>query len=127
MVYANGIKIDEQGNPTAWPTYGQYSLLDLLSMRIIRQPTVIMRRAIVSSLEGLNPSYHLLMDHHLWIRIAQVAQIIFVDEYWAGFRDHTQAKNTSQRLGFPIEARRIISEMSQSPELAVIIKQQAPS
>jgi len=123
MVYANGIKIDEAGTPVAWPKYGQYSLLDLLSMRIIHQPTVFMRREIVEAVGGLDPTYHLLMDHHLWIRIARVAPRVFVNEYWAGARDHAQAKNTSQRLDFAVEARRIINEMAQFPDVAELIKQ----
>ena len=123
MVYANGIGIDKGRNPIAWPKYGQYSLLDLLSMRIIHQPTVFMRRKIVESVRGLDPTYHLLMDHHLWIRIARLAPLVFVNEYWAGARRHSQAKNTVQRLGFAAEARRIINEMSQYPDVAELIKQ----
>jgi len=123
MVYANGIKIDEEGNPIAWPRYGQYSLLDLLSMHIIHQPTVFMCRESVESVQRLDPTYHFLLDHHLWIRLARTGSLVFVDEFWAGARDHSQAKNTSQRQGFVIEAGRIIDEMSQFPDVADLMRQ----
>ncbi|MCZ7574926.1 MAG: glycosyltransferase [Ardenticatenaceae bacterium] len=125
MVYANGIGIDSEGNQTDWPHYGQYSLLDLLCMHIIHQPTVFMRKEVVQAVGGLDPTYHLLMDHHLWSRIARIAPIFFVDEYWAAARRHAHAKNTTRRSDFAVEARRILGEMSQHPDVAELIKRHA--
>lgn len=123
LVYANWVGINADGDQTNWPHCRQYSLVDLLSMRIIPQPTVFMRRDVLQSVGGIDPTYHLLMDHHLWVRIARVAPILFVDEYWAGARHHAQAKNSTQRLGFTKEARRILAEMSLYPDTAALIKQ----
>lgn len=123
MVYANGVGIDSEGNQTDWPIYDQYSLIDLLAMRIIHQPTVFMQRKIVQMVSGLDPSYHLLMDHHLWIRIARKSPIFFVDQYWAGARRHALAKNSTRRSGFAVEARRILSEMSNYEDVASLIAQ----
>jgi len=123
MVYANGVGIDSGGGQTDWPVYDQYSLIDLLAMRIIHQPTVFMRRKVVQMVKGLDPSYHLLMDHHLWVRIAREAPIYFVDQYWAAARRHALAKNSMHRPEFAVEARRILSEMSKYEDVATLIAQ----
>jgi glycosyltransferase involved in cell wall biosynthesis len=123
LVYANCSKIDDKGNRLVWRRYRQYTLIDLLSMYTIAQPTVFMRRDILESVGGLESTYNYLMDHHLWIRMAHIAPIIFVDDYWAGAREHLHAKNIAQRLKFAPEARRIVDEMARQPDIAQLIQQ----
>jgi len=36
-----------------------------------RQPAVFMRRSALQAAGGLDPTFHFMLDHHLWIRLAQ--------------------------------------------------------
>ncbi len=119
LVYANCSKIDETGEPISWPKYRQFSRLDLLSMRTIAQPTVFIRRAALEKVGFLYEGYHCLMDHHLWIRIASQYEVVFIDDYWAGAREHPAAKNFSIQAQFAAEAHQIAAEMSEFPNVAV--------
>lgn len=123
MIYANCAKIDENGAYLSWPRYGQYGLLDLLSMRVIAQPTVFMRRDIYEQTGGLDLSINLQMDHALWIRMARLAPIIYVDDYFAGAREHANAKNMVFRLGFGQTARRIVNDAVEAyDDVAALVK-----
>jgi glycosyltransferase involved in cell wall biosynthesis len=42
----------------------------------------------------LDPSFHFAMDYDLWVRIARVAPIMYVQRTWANFRIHNQGKTT---------------------------------
>ncbi|MFN2159937.1 MAG: glycosyltransferase family 2 protein [Anaerolineales bacterium] len=42
----------------------------------------------------LDPSFHFAMDYDLWVRIARVAPIMYVQRTWANFRIHSQGKTT---------------------------------
>lgn len=118
LVYANGLIIDEEGRIEHRSRNRQYALVDLLAMSILHQPTVFMRRNVFERVGGLDPTYHLLMDHHLWIRIAMASGIHFADEYWAAARRHAAAKNSARALEFADEAARIHRELRDRPELA---------
>jgi len=42
----------------------------------------------------LDPSFHFAMDYDLWVRIARVAPIRYIQRTWANFRIHSQGKTT---------------------------------
>lgn len=108
MIYANGLKINDKDEIVGWPKYAQYSLLDILCFRIIHQPTVFIKSNLYGLVGGIDTSYNLLLDHELWLRLAQKTSIKYIDEYWAAARDHIAAKNKTQAINFGKEASRII-------------------
>jgi glycosyltransferase involved in cell wall biosynthesis len=122
LVYANGLIIDQDGRVEHRPRSRQYTLVDLLGMSILHQPTVFMRRNVFERVGGLDPTYHLLLDHHLWIRIALVSGIHFADEYWAAARRHGAAKNSTRSLEFVDEAARIHRELGSQPKIASLLE-----
>lgn len=67
MVYADGLKIDSTGKLLAWHRYPQLSLKDLLSFKVLLQPTVFMRRRALQEAGFLPTESRLLLDHELWI------------------------------------------------------------
>jgi len=81
-----------------------------------------MRRSVLDQAGLLDPSYHFLLDHHLWIRMAMEAKIQHVPELWAAARWHPQAKNVAQAAGFGNEARRILEWMRTQPSLEPVLK-----
>jgi len=107
FVYGNAISIDQYGRPMNDMKFTQLGMDDLAAFEIICQPAVFMHRAAYEGAGGVDPGYHLLMDHHLWLRIAARWPIRYVDCTLAFARRHGEAKNVTQAESFGREARRI--------------------
>jgi Glycosyl transferase family 2 len=117
MVFGDAITIDEKGIELNPLVFGNWGLQELMRFRIICQPAVFMRRTILEQAGLLDPSYHFLLDHHLWLRIAQRAPVLHVAGSWAAARHHPAAKNVSQAAGFGQEAFRILQWMEDQSDL----------
>jgi hypothetical protein len=118
MVFSDVRSIDENGKTFNIMRYGDWRLEDLMAFNIIGQPGVFMRRAVLEQAGTLDPDYHFLLDHHLWLRMAQAAPIQHVPGEWAAARFHAAAKNVAQAARFGQEAYRIEDWMQQQPALA---------
>lgn len=123
MVYADVYAIDETGKQTNRMRYQQWGLKDLLSFRIIGQPGVFMRRSVLGQAGYLDQSYQYLLDHQLWVRIASLAPMVYVNTAWAEARYHAAAKNTSQASHFGEEAFRILEWAQSNPETSKVMQQ----
>lgn len=108
MVYGDMLAVDEHGQTINELKYNQLSLEDLLCFQIIGQPAVFFRREAYEKTGGLDTSLHFLLDHQLWIRIAQQGKILHVPQKWAAARYHAQAKNRAKAAEFGREAFRIL-------------------
>jgi len=118
FVYGNLDSIDQDGELFNTITYQQHDLADLLSFRIIGQPSVFMRKSALERAGELDPSYHFLLDHQLWLRIARSAELKYVPEVWAAARHHPGAKNVAQASGFSEETARILEWAQGESDLA---------
>lgn len=121
LAYADMFAVDEHGRTFNTLRYRPLGLEDLLCFQIIGQPAVFMRRAAFERAGGLDPSYHFLLDHHLWIRIAAQGRILHVPQIWAAARYHPAAKNRAQAAAFGREAFRILDWAKSQPDLAPIL------
>lgn len=121
LVYADMLAVDERGQTFNTLRYRQLTLEDLLSFQIIGQPAVFMRRAAFEKAGGLDPSFHFLLDHHLWIRIAAQGRILHVPQTWAAARYHAKAKNRAQAAAFGREAFRILDWAKTRPDLSYLL------
>jgi hypothetical protein len=117
LVYGGTIAVDETGRTIHLPKYDQWTLEDLLTFKIIGQPAVFMRRSVLEQVGFLDLSYHFLLDHQLWIRMASRAPMIYVSQRWAAGRFHAQAKNVAQAAKFGDEAYRILRWAETQPEI----------
>jgi GT2 family glycosyltransferase len=118
MVYGDMLAVDEYGQTMNLLKYKQLSLQDLLCFQIIGQPSVFFRRNVLEKTGGLDTSFHFLLDHHLWIRIAQHGRILHVPRTWAAARYHAEAKNRAKAAEFGREAFRILAWAETQPGLA---------
>ena len=118
MVYADMLAVDEHGRTLNTLKYKQLSLQDLLCFQIIGQPAVFFRRDVYEKTGGLDATFHFLLDHHLWIRIAERGKILHVPQIWSAARYHAQAKNRAKAAEFGQEAFRILAWVRSQPGLA---------
>ncbi len=122
MVFGDAITVDADGRPLNQLAFGDWQLVDLMGFRIICQPAVFMRRAVLEKAGFLDPSYHFMLDHHLWLRMARLAPIRHIPVHLAAARYHQDAKNVKQALGFSLETQRILEWMQTQPDLARIAR-----
>jgi hypothetical protein len=80
-----------------------------LCFQIIGQPSVFFRREALTQAGGLDTTFHFLLDHHLWIRIAQHGKILHLPQIWSAARYHAEAKNRAKAAEFGQEAFRILA------------------
>jgi GT2 family glycosyltransferase len=122
LIYADMLAVDERGETINALRYEQMDLEDLLCFQIIGQPAVFFRREALEGAGKLDPSYHFLLDHHLWLRIALHGRILYVAQTWAAARYHAEAKNRARAAEFGHEAFRILDWAQRTqPELASIL------
>jgi GT2 family glycosyltransferase len=118
MVYANMLAVDGDGQTLNVLKYKQLSLEDLLCFQIIGQPSVFFRRSALEKVGTLEPTFHFMLDHHLWIRLAQQGRILHVPQVWSAARYHAEAKNRARAAEFGREAFRVLDWANGQPELA---------
>lgn len=122
MAYGDVLSIDAAGEPFNLMTYADWDLQDLMSFNIIGQSAVFMRRSDLLKAGFLDLSYRFMLDHHLWLRIAQHGKMIYVPETWAAARIHAKAKNVALGRGFGQESYQLAAWMPYQPGLAALYK-----
>jgi hypothetical protein len=118
MVYGDMLAVDGDGQTINILRYKQLSLQDLLCFQIIGQPSVFFRRSAFEKAGPLETSFHFMLDHHLWIRLAQQGRILHVPQVWSAARYHPQAKNRARAAEFGREAFRVLDWTKKQPGLA---------
>ena len=122
LAYGKLLSINARGEHVNTIVYKQYALEDLLSFFIIGQPTVFMRRAMLEKVGHLDESYNYLLDHHLWLRFAEQAPMVYVPRPAAAARYHPTAKNMAMAEHFGAEAYRILDWAQTQPKMAAVIE-----
>ncbi len=117
LVYGDLLSINSDGQPFNLQTFQSFTLNDLMAFNIIGQPTVFMRREVLEQAGTLDLSYHFLLDHHLWIRMASLAPLVYIPETLAAARFHAEAKNVARAASFGEEAFRLVRWMEGRSEL----------
>ena len=118
MVFGDAISIDREGHPLNRLSFGDWGLTELLRFQIICQPAVFMRRSALEQVGYLDDTFHFMLDHHLWMRIAARFEIKHAAQIWAGARYHVLAKNVAQSEAFATETYRAVSWLKENPEFS---------
>ena len=121
LVYGDMLAVDQHAVLIHRHRYEQLTLDDLLSFQIIGQPAVFMRRTAFEKAGGLDTQLRFLLDHHLWIRIAAIGPILYVNETWSAARYHAAAKNRAQAALFGREAFQILDWAGRQPEFSSVL------
>ena len=120
MVFSNVFSIDAENEIFNTMRYGDYGLADLMAFNIIGQPGVFMRRSVLEKAGLMDLNYQYLLDHQLWLRVAEQASIRYIDDYFAAARFHAAAKNVANAAEFGREAFAIVDWMRTQSRLAEI-------
>ena len=124
LVYGDVLSIDGGGQPINLMKFQPYSLDDLMAFRIISQPGVFMRRQVLEQAGRLDVQFHFMLDHHLWLRMVQVAGMVYLPRVQAAARFHSGAKNLAQAPKFGQEALRLAAWMEGQPGLSERLRKQ---
>lgn len=117
LVFADVLAVDEQGKTINRLCYGEWGLPDLMAFRIIGQPSVFMRRSLLERSGLLDTGFHYLLDHQLWLRLAQLAGMTYLPVTLSAARFHPGSKNVSRAAEFSREVYRILDWMKSQPAL----------
>jgi glycosyltransferase involved in cell wall biosynthesis len=96
MVYGQANYIDSAGN-----VIGRFPAAETDYKRLLRgyvhipQQSAFFRGNLWSMVGPLDPSFFFAMDYDLWVRLAAVTAVAFVERTWANFRIHTDAKTSN--------------------------------
>jgi len=123
LVFGDVLAIDQNGQTTNRLRYGDWSLPELMAFRVIGQPSVFMRRSVLEQAGFLDASYHYLLDHQLWLRMAQLAQIHHIPAMVSAARFHPESKNVAQAARFGEEAFRILEWMETQSALVPMLSE----
>ena len=121
LVYGNAASFNQDGIPLNDMKFENWGLEGLVAFNIICQPAVFIRRSVLEQVGYLDQHYHMMLDHQLWLRIAQLSEIQHIPKLWAFARHHADAKNVAQAPKFGIEAYRVLEWMQTQPDLNEII------
>jgi GT2 family glycosyltransferase len=121
MVYGDMLAVDGNGQTLNVLKYKQLSLEDLLCFQILGQPSVFFRRAALQKAGLLETTFHFMLDHHLWIRLAQQGRILHIPRVWSAARYHSQAKNRARAAEFGREALRVLQWSEAQPGLVATL------
>ncbi|MCP3959533.1 MAG: glycosyltransferase [bacterium] len=97
LVYGRGVILDEAGAETG-PFAGiePFCLWRLLHvLDYVLQPAAFFRRVAYEAAGGLDRDLHYAMDWDLWIRLAAIADVVFVDSVLAGSREYGDTKTAT--------------------------------
>lgn len=122
MVFSNVLSIDSETSIFNTMIYGDWGLKELMQFNIIGQPGIFMRINALADVEFLDPDFHYLMDHHLWLKIAMKYPIMYVDSFWAAARFHPAAKNVAHTDKYGYEAFLLYDWMEQQPASQPLFK-----
>ncbi|MCF6277507.1 MAG: glycosyltransferase [Anaerolineales bacterium] len=118
LIYGDVLSVDGAGQPIHLQHFAPYTLKDLMAFGIISQPAVFMRRSFLEQAGYLDSSYSFLLDHHLWLRMARLAPLVYLPQTLAVARYHADAKNVSRAAEFGAEAFRIAAWLESEPDFS---------
>lgn len=123
FVYGDVLALNAAGDAINHMRYRQMALADLMAFTIIGQSSVFINRPLLEKAGFLDINYQFLLDHQLWLRLAEKAPIYYLPELLSAAHFHLQAKNVARAGEFGQEAYRIVEWMSANPSMKAIFEQ----
>jgi glycosyltransferase involved in cell wall biosynthesis len=85
----------------------------------ICQPSAFLKRSVFDAVGGIDPTFHMLMDYDLWVRIClRGMKIGHIDADLSLFRVHCKSKTTLNTVAFAEERWKLVDKCLADPVLA---------
>jgi glycosyltransferase involved in cell wall biosynthesis len=117
IIYGDVFSINSDGDIFNIMQFGDWNLENLMQFDVICQPGAFLDADVLKRSGMLEESMHFLMDHHLWLKMAQIAPIRYLPGVVAAARFHPQAKNVGAGARYGVDAYRIVDWMKTQPIL----------
>jgi glycosyltransferase involved in cell wall biosynthesis len=117
IIYGDVFSIDSDGDIFNIMRFGDWNLENLMQFDVICQPGAFLKADVLKTAGMLDEDMHFLMDHHLWLKMAQIAPIRYLPGVVAAARFHPQAKNVGAGARYGVDAYRILDWMKTQPLL----------
>lgn len=112
IVMGNVVNVAANGSESVYAN--QFEPVDFMSRVAIHQPGVFWKRELNLRYGYLDPSFYYLMDQELWVRLFFNTRCIAIDQPFARFRIHDEAKTGKNPVGLYYDFRRIFSRLLNS-------------
>ena len=96
VAYGDAFYIDERSQTIERFIAHHFDLLKLLHYNILPQPAAFIRRNAIVKVGGLDESFHLCLDHDLWLRMSGKCRFQYIQKPWAQYRLHPSSKGSTQ-------------------------------
>ena len=113
LVFGDLLSVDREGVIFNVIRYGDWGLDELMRFNIIGQPSVFMKHEVLKEAGYLEKDFHYMLDHNLWLKIANISKIKYIPEIWSAARYHEGAKNIHNAAAFGDEAYKVVEWMEQ--------------
>jgi glycosyltransferase involved in cell wall biosynthesis len=115
-VYSDLQIVDQMGLPVHVCKSRPFDLAALFEENFIRQPTVFLRKRVLSSLGGVNEDLHYSMDRELWLRIGSYYKLHYISNFiGANFRLHGASKTSQKSPCFHSEWAKVMEQAILDP------------
>lgn len=123
LVYSDYHFIDEKSKIIRSGKSKPFDLVKLLSINLISQPTVFMRRKVLENLGGIDENIHYCMDREFWLRIGTRYSLKYIPGICsANFRIHSDAKSSGDLSRFHSEWLHVLDNALGNPIYSQIPK-----
>ena len=122
LLFSDVVSINSDDEIINMMRFRQSGLKDLLAFNIISQPGVFFRRNLLEKIGFLDERFHCLLDHQLWLRIANKTRIHYINDCLAAARFHQESKNIAQSARFSDEAFQLLEWIRSEQEFEEIYK-----
>jgi glycosyltransferase involved in cell wall biosynthesis len=118
MIYGDCYCIDEESTMLGELRSWQFDLRRQLTGRnLIHQSSTFYYRSVIEQLDGLDPSFHYVMDYDLWVRMLLAGfQLKHIPYIFSNYRLHGSAKTVADRLPMRREVKKILYKIYDSKD-----------
>jgi GT2 family glycosyltransferase len=127
-IYGDCDYIDERGRKIgAHPTMPfDYTTMLQTARTPIPQPATFLRRSAVEAVGYLDERLAMLLDFDLWLRLGEIAPLIYLPQKLAGFREHGASKTIAHQAKAAPELLGIYRRLFARPDLPPAIRSLEP-
>ena len=108
LVYCNDLRVNDNSVEVRRIVCRQTSFQELVQdQNYVPNPTAFFRREALAAVGPVDVRFPLVSDWDLWIRISRRFPILYVDAWWAAFREHEGQQSDARRFTAWLQGRQM--------------------